>query len=150
MAMTDPPTPVEQRLIAHGLRLDELEDAVKTLASTDPAKIPRPNWKHQTLDEWVRDWYAVHYARSSGIRWCAQWYEHPEAVARLHALWTAWEAAQRNPDTGMAHWYVHYADPMFHELVQQRGTFVSCDPDGHSTPKPLKCDPDPSTANTGP
>lgn len=146
--MTDPPTPVEQRLIAHGLRLDELEDAVRTLADTDPAKTPRPNWKYQTLDEWVEDWFAVHYART--FNWCAQWDEHPEAVARLHALWTAWETAQRNPDTGMTHWYVHFADPIVHELTATRGTFISCGHDRHRTPPPLRCDPDSSTADTGP
>jgi hypothetical protein len=140
----DPPTPVEQRLIAHGLRLDELEDHIKTLAAADPAKIPRPNWKYRTLDEWVRDWFAERYARTSGVWWCPQWWLHPEAISRLHALWTSWETAQRDPDRGMAVWYRDFGDSQFYELTKQRGPFMSCGYDVHRTLPTLKCDPVPN------
>jgi len=46
------------------------------------------------LDEWVRLVLIPIYGRepSSQWRWCARWFEHPEAVARLHALLLAWHA----------------------------------------------------------
>jgi hypothetical protein len=139
--MADPPTPVEQRLIAHGQRLDELEDTVKTLADTATGKRPLSNWKHQTLDAWVEGWFAERYARSivGGTRWCSQWYEHPEAVTRLHALWTSWEVAQRDPDRGMIIW-LRDGDAQFYELTRECGPFISCDYDGHRVLPALRCD----------
>ena len=41
----------------------------------------------------VRDGLALH--------WCSQWWDHPEAVSRLEALWKAFEV-RRDPGTGAA------------------------------------------------
>lgn len=51
------------------------------------------------LKVWVDDLLLPVYGRevTSTRPWCQQWTEHPEAVARLHALWLAW---QQFTDTG--------------------------------------------------
>ena len=45
------------------------------------------------LSDWVNYLFLPVYGReiSTTRPWCAQWHEHPEAVARLHALWLAWQ-----------------------------------------------------------
>jgi len=41
--------------------------------------------------------------------WCSQWWDHPEAVSRLEALWKAFELLRRDPGTGAATWWRDYA-----------------------------------------
>lgn len=45
------------------------------------------------LSDWVNYLFLPVYGTeiSTSRPWCAQWHEHPEAVARLHALWLAWQ-----------------------------------------------------------
>ena len=87
---------------------------------------------YDDVQSWVDGWFVRAYARSSAGwgHWCPEWWRHPEAVERLTALWNSWEAAQKNKATGMAHWYVMYADPIFGQLTATHGTFASCS-DGH-------------------
>ena len=49
---------------------------------------------YRTLDEFVEQYIARLYerpTRSGGRLWCASWWMHDEAVARLWALWDIWE-----------------------------------------------------------
>jgi hypothetical protein len=39
------------------------------------------------------------------------WWGHPEAVARLTALWRAWEVLRLDPATGMSNWWTLHFDP---------------------------------------
>jgi hypothetical protein len=89
---------------------------------------PDPKQVFDDVESWVEGWFVNAYARSSAGwgHWCPEWWRHPEATERLTALWHSWEAAQKNTATGMAHWYVMYADPIFGQLTDSRGTFASC------------------------
>jgi len=66
----------------------------------------------------VRDGLALH--------WCSQWWDHPEAVSRLEALWKAFEVLRRDPGTGAATWWRDYADPTMAALSDAAGTFAKC------------------------
>jgi len=138
--MTAPLDPVEQKLFAVDLRLDELEDRVKSLldANANPT-LPKPTWQHQTVDAWVEGWFVEAYVRSPvvGMRWCAQWREHSEAVIRLTAMWRSWESCQRDVDRGLSTWFASYGDPQFYELTSPSGTFRSCGVDSHRVLPPL-------------
>ncbi|MEU7377928.1 DUF4913 domain-containing protein [Streptomyces albidoflavus] len=82
------------------------------------------------LTSWVHDLLLPVYGReiTTGRPWCQQWQEHPEAVARLHALWLAWqqltdvEAGLTGPST----WHRDYLDPTLLQLRTPDGPFRAC------------------------
>jgi hypothetical protein len=39
---------------------------------------------------------------NAGFRWAASWWEYPEALARIDALWRAWEHLRLDGATGHA------------------------------------------------
>ncbi|MFI9626470.1 DUF4913 domain-containing protein [Streptomyces sp. NPDC052042] len=82
------------------------------------------------LSEWVNYLFLPVYGReiSTTRPWCAQWHEHPEAVARLHALWLAWqqltdaEAGLSGPST----WHRDHLDQALVHLRAPDGPFAAC------------------------
>jgi len=81
----------------------------------------------------VRDGLALH--------WCSQWWDHPEAVSRLEALWKAFEVLRRDPGTGAATWWRDYADPTMAALSDAAGTFAKCSDTTHAVPPDLPVEP---------
>ncbi|MDF3291894.1 DUF4913 domain-containing protein [Streptomyces silvisoli] len=60
--------------------------------------------------------------------WCQQWSEHPEAVARLHALWLAWQQFT-DVEAGLAGpsiWHRDHLDPALLQLRSADGPFAAC------------------------
>ncbi|MFF4605975.1 DUF4913 domain-containing protein [Streptomyces sp. NPDC001339] len=82
------------------------------------------------LTTWVHHLLLPVYGReiTTGRPWCQQWHEHPEAVARLHALWLAWqqltdvEAGLAGPST----WHRDHLDPALLQLRTPDGPFGAC------------------------
>ncbi|MFF8866018.1 DUF4913 domain-containing protein [Streptomyces sp. NPDC015139] len=82
------------------------------------------------LTSWVHDLLLPVYGReiTTGRPWCEQWQEHPEAVARLHGLWLAWqqltdvEAGLVGPST----WHRDHLDPTLLQLRTPEGPFGAC------------------------
>ncbi|MEU0629151.1 DUF4913 domain-containing protein [Streptomyces sp. NPDC005989] len=82
------------------------------------------------LSNWVNYLFLPVYGReiSTTRPWCAQWHEHPEAVARLHALWLAWqqltdaEAGLSGPST----WHRDHLDQVLVHLRAPDGPFAAC------------------------
>ncbi|MFC9329059.1 DUF4913 domain-containing protein [Kitasatospora sp. NPDC057015] len=82
------------------------------------------------LSFWVTHILLPIYGREIGsIRpWCAKWHEHPEAVARLHGLWLAWqqltvaEAGHAGPST----WHRDHLDHTLLQLRAPDGPFAAC------------------------
>ncbi|MFF7995075.1 DUF4913 domain-containing protein [Kitasatospora xanthocidica] len=72
------------------------------------------------------------------LTWCPQWFLHAEAIARLTAMWRAWEHLRLDPALGSSTWWIHHADPHLSVLFDpDSGPFAACSPtDGHS-PHPL-------------
>lgn len=66
--------------------------------------------------------------------WCPRWWEHPEAGARLTALWQTWEHLRHDSALGMSTWWLHHADPHLRALMDpDHGPFAACSPkDGHT------------------
>ncbi|MBJ7000136.1 DUF4913 domain-containing protein [Streptomyces sp. CRPSP2-6A1] len=82
------------------------------------------------LTNWVHNLLLPVYGReiTTGRPWCRQWQEHPEAVARLHALWLAW---QQLTDvqvglTGPSTWHRDHLDPALLQLRTPEGPFGAC------------------------
>ncbi|MFE7318252.1 DUF4913 domain-containing protein [Streptomyces sp. NPDC057555] len=65
---------------------------------------------------------------TTGRPWCQQWHEHPEAVARLHALWLAWQQLT-DVEAGLAGpsvWHRDHLDPALLQLRTPDGPFGAC------------------------
>ncbi|MFW0872432.1 DUF4913 domain-containing protein [Rhodococcoides corynebacterioides] len=62
------------------------------------------------------------------MRWCPSWFCHPEARARVDALWRAWEYLRLDPATGMSVWWKDHADHHMAKLLSPDGTFKDCTP----------------------
>ena len=95
---------------------------------------------------WVEHHFAPTYIRraTSTVRWCTQWWQHPEAIIRFTALWQTWEAARlHDSSNGMADWLIGYLDRMLPVLLGEFGPFYSCTPDKHTTPGALAITPAP-------
>lgn len=82
------------------------------------------------LSDWVNYLFLPIYGReiSTTRPWCAQWYDHPEAVARLHALWLAWQQltdTEAGP-TGPSTWHRDHLDQALVHLRAPDGPFAAC------------------------
>ncbi|MFF8577269.1 DUF4913 domain-containing protein [Streptomyces albidoflavus] len=82
------------------------------------------------LSDWVNYLLLPVYGReiSTARPWCAQWPEHPEAVARLHALWLAWQQ-YTDAEAGLSGPSTWHRDHLDHTLAQLRapdGPFAAC------------------------
>ncbi len=82
-----------------------------------------------SLPEFVEE-FLLHVWRrelNSGC-WCERWWEHPEAVLRLEAMWDAFELLRMEPGTGVSVWIRDHLD--YHMgMLTTRATspFKSCD-----------------------
>ncbi|MEU6172731.1 DUF4913 domain-containing protein [Streptantibioticus parmotrematis] len=82
------------------------------------------------LSDWVNYLLLPVYGReiSTTRPWCAQWHEHPEAVARLHGLWLAWQQLT-DAEAGLSGPSTWHRDHLDHTLAQLRapdGPFAAC------------------------
>ncbi|MFF3069196.1 DUF4913 domain-containing protein [Kitasatospora sp. NPDC057936] len=82
------------------------------------------------LSFWVTHILLPVYGREVGSTrpWCAKWHEHPEAVARLHALWLAWQqlTAAEAGHTGPSTWHRDHLDHTLLQLRSPDGPFAAC------------------------
>jgi hypothetical protein len=104
---------------------------------------PKPEYSR--VEDWVTDYFTPMFRRTLGgeFRWCAQWWEHGEAISRLTALWHAWEALRLQPGTGMSAWYSAHLDHHLPVLLGARGPFYQCSEDRHRDPHQARCVPAP-------
>ena len=79
--------------------------------------------------EWAVGWLfpAIRRALKAGTYWCPRWWEHPEAVWRLKALWDAWETARAEGGNAMSYWWTVHFDAHWAVLTSAAtGPFASC------------------------
>ncbi|MFI1953161.1 DUF4913 domain-containing protein [Streptomyces xinghaiensis] len=82
------------------------------------------------LTAWVNHLLLPVYGReiTTSRPWCHQWQDHPEAVARLHALWLAWQQFT-DVEAGLAGpsvWHRDHLDPAWLQLRAPDGPFSAC------------------------
>lgn len=94
---------------------------------------------YPSLEQWVVDYFAPMFGRplSPTTRWCAQWWDHAEAISRLEALWRSWEVARLDELRGMAVWYRDFLDSQLAVLLSTGGPFAQCTADRHAPTKAL-------------
>ena len=94
---------------------------------------PEPECYYQSLGEfagWLLDVYR-RSTRGQARAFCSQWWKHPEAVARMDALWRAFEQLRQDPGTGMSVFWRDHADHHMSVLLDADGPFKGCE-EGHS------------------
>ncbi|MDX2531117.1 DUF4913 domain-containing protein [Streptomyces europaeiscabiei] len=97
------------------------------------------------LAVWVGDLLLPVYGRevTSQQPWCPRWWEHLEAVARLHALWLAWQELT-DPmagASGPAVWHRDHLGPVLAELRSPVGPFAGCKAGAHRAKQPPAVEP---------
>ncbi|MEV7535446.1 DUF4913 domain-containing protein [Streptomyces hydrogenans] len=83
------------------------------------------------LIEWVEGVLVPGYLAepSSDARWCPTWFDHPVAVARLHACWLAWQELTDPATcgyTGPSVWHRDHLDPCMAQLRGSSGPMAGC------------------------
>lgn len=108
-----------------------------------------PQLFYGSVDEFVRDKLVHIYARKVGPqndannRWAADWWNYPEAVSRLEALWRAWEHLRLDPATGTSTWWRDHADHHMPILLSTEGLFAkSKDRNEYGDPLPYTAPPE--------
>ncbi|MFC7329404.1 DUF4913 domain-containing protein [Marinactinospora rubrisoli] len=90
------------------------------------------------LVAWVDDFLVPVYAGPEG--WCPVWWEHHEAVGRLHALRLAYEEltdTSVSGGSGPGRWHRDHLDPTLDRLRGAGGPFAAClSPAGHRPERP--------------
>ncbi|MEV0332895.1 DUF4913 domain-containing protein [Nocardia sp. NPDC050717] len=98
---------------------------------------------YDDLMEWVTGYFVILVGddvgyRGEQIHWCPQWWRHPGAVVRLHALWQSWEYCRRVGACGISQWLLDHADPHVRVLLSSSGPFQHCSGEhGHRDTEPL-------------
>lgn len=88
---------------------------------------PEPETFHGSADEFVREFLVVTYRREvspkGDYRWDGHWWMHPEAVARIDALWRTWKHYRHDRATGTSVWSRDHADHQMGVLMSPAGPF---------------------------
>lgn len=102
-------------------------DDTEGQAAADEVDIIRAQFRESFL-EWVQAHFATLevLAPDAKPRWCATWWEHPEATTRLKAVWLTYEDARSDP-TALSNWWLHQWDPTRAFLFADKGPFRRCD-----------------------
>ncbi len=138
-----PAVAVSDDIVALRRDLDDLSAQVIGLGQelTDLTLAPamlsagRPSARtYASVQEWVDGYFRAVFRRPPGgeFRWCECWNAHPEAVVRLTALWTSWEAVPLDQPNGLVTWLVGYLDPQLPVLLGRSGPFAACTETRHS------------------
>ena len=105
---------------------DEPESAAET-ASGEQSTLKT---YYPDVAAFLTEWFAPNYRRyiddGRTRTWCPEWYEHPEAVARLDAMWMAWEQLRTETAMGSSKWWLDHADRHMAVLLNVNGPFMGC------------------------
>lgn len=132
--------------VAAILRAAAVHEAQTALAPPpEPEPEPEPQLFYRDVGKFVDGYIAQLYRREVSARglektrrWCPRWWEHGEALARLEALWRAWEEMRHGKGAEMAGWWIQFADPTMAVLLDPAGPFAACSvAEGHHCKPPM-------------
>jgi hypothetical protein len=102
----------------------------------------------RTLVAWVENNITTLIARKvpttdGAPRWCAQWWDHAEAIARLEAARQAWIALSTAGGTGLVTYFDYLDRVVLAVLTSDTGPFARCNPRTHTSDRTLGHTPPP-------
>lgn len=109
--------------------LGEWDDDLGEEPEAEPAERAEAGLMYPNLGAFVEDYLSIAYARDIDNRttyWCPEWWRHPEALARLDALWRAWEHLRHDNALGPSLWWRDHADHHMPALLGAEGPFKRC------------------------
>lgn len=120
---------------------DEEEEAAEVAVSEDARLF------YGSADEFFRERLRFMYTRRVGpgnasFRWSARWWQIPEALARIDALWRTWEHFRQDGATGSSVWWRDHADHHMPILLSPEGPFAKSE-DKNQPGEPLPYEPPP-------
>lgn len=98
-----------------------------TAVDEDAEQQPRPPL-YPSVEAWVNGYFGPMFLHrvpgNPRTRWCAQWWDHAEAIARLTVLWNGWESARWEPAAKPGWWLdLDHHLPL---LISLDGPFRTC------------------------
>lgn len=106
-----------------------------------PADKVEPRYKSviEFVDGFIRPMWATTRNDQDTANWSKQWYLHPEAVARLNALWRIYEIQRgRDPENFLEEFLRVHADYHMRFLMAEESVFSRCSStDTPSVPLPV-------------
>jgi len=128
--------------------LDEYRDVDEPSAIAGESTDAGARLFYGSADEFVRERLIFMYARRVGpghahFRWAADWWNYPEALARIDAMWRAWEHLRLDGATGSSRWWIEHADQHMPVLLSAEGPFARSK-DANEPGDPLPYSPPPA------
>ena len=126
---------------------DHTTATASTASTTDSAKAEQ-GVDMRTLVPWVENNITTLIARKvpttdGAPRWCPQWWDHAEAIARLEAARQAWNALSTAGGTGLVTYFDYLDRVVLAVLTSDTGPFARCSPRAHTPDRPLGHTPPP-------
>lgn len=157
---------VDTRTEGHGQALDDIEayvtetvqlaqaaahQAASTAAVSAQATAQQGGLDMHVLVPWVEDNITTLIARKvpttdGAPKWCPQWWDHAEAIARLEAARQAWLALSAAGGTGLVTYFDYLDRVVLAVLTSETGPFARCGPRQHTIDRPLGHIPPPPEA----
>ena len=106
-----------------------------TVTALPLADTPEPEPTFADLEAWVTEWFGQILERRSSNRrrWCARWWEHPEAVTRMRILMLSHrQMVKHGSALDQSAWMLDHLDRHLDALQSSDGPFAGCSPDRHS------------------
>src|SRR5436309_3832162 len=102
----------------------------------------KPGVDMRVLVPWVENNITTLIARKvpttdGAPRWCPQWWDHAEAIARLEAARQAWTALSATGGTGLVTYFDYLDRVVLTVLTSDTGPFARCGPRQHTADRPL-------------
>ncbi|MFI5501134.1 DUF4913 domain-containing protein [Nocardia asteroides] len=105
---------------------------------------PAPQLRFENAREFVESYVVQVYAREvivrgseQRLRWCPQWWEHAEVMARMEVLWRAFEHLRQGKGTEPSEFWLLHLDPHMSRILDTEGPFKYCSVAGGHTEKLL-------------
>ncbi|WP_328664598.1 DUF4913 domain-containing protein [Nocardia salmonicida] len=94
---------------------------------------PAPKLRFENARQFVEVYVSEVYAREvivrgseQRLRWCPQWWEHAEVMARMEVLWRAFEHLRQGKGTEPSEFWLLHLDPHMSRILDTEGPFKYC------------------------
>ncbi|TCJ88113.1 DUF4913 domain-containing protein [Nocardia alba] len=102
-------------------------------ADEEAEEEPAPQLRFENARKFVEGYVVEVYAREvivrgseQRLRWCPQWWEHAEVMARMEVLWRAFEHLRQGKGAEPSEFWLLHLDPHMSRILDPEGPFKYC------------------------